>query len=43
MAMNKLKHEAELVKTAIITGMKYAESRGAAFFEPTDSQAQKIL
>ena len=41
--MKKLKHESELVKAAIITGVKYAEDRGAAIFEPTDSQAEKIL
>lgn len=41
--MKKLKHEAELVKGAILAGVKYAEERGAAVFEPTDSAAEKIL
>ncbi len=41
--MKKLKNETELVKAAIITGVKYAEERGAAVFEPTDSAADKIL
>ncbi|HEB91901.1 MAG TPA: DUF5062 family protein [Gammaproteobacteria bacterium] len=39
----KLKHEAELVKEAIIAGVKYAEDRGAAIFEPTDSVSEKTL
>ncbi|GMQ83797.1 MAG: hypothetical protein BMS9Abin08_0253 [Gammaproteobacteria bacterium] len=41
--MKKLKNETELVKAAIIAGVKYAEERGAAVFEPTDSAADKIL
>lgn len=41
--MKKLKNEAELVKLAITAGVKYAESRGAAEFEPTDSVNEKIL
>lgn len=41
--MKKLKHEAELVKAAIIAGVTYAEERGAAIFESTDSQNEKIL
>ena len=41
--MKRLKHEAELVKEAILAGVKYAEDRGAAVFEPTDSAADKIL
>ncbi|MCU7916310.1 MAG: DUF5062 family protein [Candidatus Thiodiazotropha sp. (ex Gloverina cf. vestifex)] len=41
--MKKLKNEAELVKGAIIAGVKYAEKRGAAEFEPTDSASEKIL
>jgi hypothetical protein len=41
--MKKLKHEAELVKAAILAGVTYAEKRGAAVFEPTDSAADKIL
>lgn len=41
--MKKLKHETELVKAAIIAGVKYAEDRGAAIFEATDAQSEKIL
>ncbi|MGD9169463.1 MAG: DUF5062 family protein [Candidatus Thiodiazotropha sp.] len=41
--MKKLKNEAELVKGAITAGVKYAEKRGAAVFEPTDSASEKIL
>ncbi|MGH8427270.1 MAG: DUF5062 family protein [Gammaproteobacteria bacterium] len=41
--MKKLKHETELVHEAIIAGMKYAEARRAAIFEPTDSAPEKIL
>jgi hypothetical protein len=41
--MKKLKHEAELVKAAILAGMKYGEDRGVVEFEPTDSQSEKIL
>lgn len=41
--MKKLKHEAELVKAAIVAGVKYAEQRGAAIFEPTDAASEKIL
>lgn len=41
--MKPLKHETELVRDAIIAGVKYAEERGAAIFEPTDSAAEKIL
>ena len=41
--MKELKHEAELVKGAILAGVKYAEERGAAVFEPTDSASEKIL
>ncbi|HKV96182.1 MAG TPA: DUF5062 family protein [Gammaproteobacteria bacterium] len=41
--MKELKHEAELVKAAILAGVKYAEQRGAAVFEPTDSASEKIL
>ena len=43
MAMKKLKHEKELLKKAIETGVVYAEKRGAARFEPTDSAEDKIL
>jgi hypothetical protein len=41
--MKKLKNEKELVKAAIVAGVKYAEDRGAAVFEPTDSANEKIL
>ena len=42
-AMKKLKHEAELAKGALLAGMKYAEERGAAVFEPTDSANERYL
>jgi hypothetical protein len=42
-AMKMIKNEKELVKAAIIAGVKYAEERGAAIFEPTDSASEKIL
>jgi hypothetical protein len=41
--MKMIKNEKELVKAAIIAGVKYAEERGAAIFEPTDSASEKIL
>jgi hypothetical protein len=41
--MKKIKHEAELVKAAILAGMKYGEERGAVIFEPTDSASEKTL
>ena len=41
--MKKLKHEAELVKEAIVAGMKYGEERGAVEWEATDSASEKIL
>lgn len=41
--MKKLKHETELSKAAIEAGVKYAEDRGAAIFEASDSQSEKIL
>lgn len=41
--MKKMKHEAELVKAALQAGMKYAEERGAAVFEPTDSVNERLL
>ena len=41
--MKKLKNEAELAKAAILAGVKYAEERGAAVFDATDSQSEKIL
>lgn len=40
--MKKLKHEAELIKGAILAGMKYGVERGAVVFEPTDSAYEKI-
>jgi hypothetical protein len=40
--MKKLKHEAELVKAALLAGMKYGEERGAVEFEPTDSANERI-
>jgi hypothetical protein len=41
--MKKLKHEAELFKAALLAAVKYAEERGAAEFEPTDSASEKLL
>ena len=41
--MKKLKHEAELFKAALLAGVNYAEERGAAEFEPTDSASLKLL
>lgn len=41
--MKKIKNEAELVKAAIVAGVKYAEERGAAVFEPTDSANEKVM
>ncbi len=41
--MKKLKHEAALIKEAILAGMKYGEERGAVEWEPTDSASEKIL
>ena len=41
--MKKLKNEAELFKAALSHGVKYAESRGAVEFEPTDSASDKAL
>lgn len=40
--MKKLKNEKELVKKAIIEGVKYAEGRGVVEFEPTDSANEKL-
>jgi len=40
--MKKLQNEKELVKKAIEVGMKYAEARGVAQFEATDSAKDKI-
>ncbi len=38
----KLANEAELLKQAIVLGMKYGEDRGVVEFEPTDSANEKI-
>ncbi|MCP4078515.1 MAG: DUF5062 family protein [Gammaproteobacteria bacterium] len=40
--MKKLKNEKELVKKAIVEGVKYAEGRGVVEFEATDSASEKI-
>jgi len=40
--MKPLKNEKELLKEAIRVGMIYAEKRGVAEFEKTDSQQQKV-
>ena len=40
--MKKLKNENELVKEALRVGMRYAENRGVAKFEATDSSKDKI-
>jgi predicted transcriptional regulator len=40
--MKKLKNEAELVKKAILEGVKYGEGRGVVEFEATDSAHEKI-
>ena len=40
--MKKLEHEAELLKEAVRIGMIYAQKRGAATFEATDSAKDKI-
>ena len=41
--MKKIKNEKELTKKALAMGMAYAEERGAAEFEPTDSAADRYL
>ena len=41
--MKKLKHEAELFKAALLAGMKYAEKRKAAEFEPSDTVSERLL
>ena len=41
MAVKKLKHEAELAKAAVKFGMSYAQKRGVAAFEATDSANDK--
>ncbi|HEC29735.1 MAG TPA: DUF5062 family protein [Gammaproteobacteria bacterium] len=40
--MKKLKNEAELLKKAILEGVKYGEARGVVEFEATDSASEKI-
>jgi hypothetical protein len=40
--LKKLKNEKELVKKAIVEGVKYAEGRGVVEFEATDSANDKI-
>ena len=40
--MKKLKNEKELLKKAILEGMKYGEKRGVVKFEATDSANDKI-
>ncbi len=40
--MKKLKNEAALTKEAIRIGVRYAEARGAAQFDPSDSQNTKV-
>jgi hypothetical protein len=40
--MKKLKNEKELLKRAIVEGMKYGEQRGVVEFEATDSANEKI-
>jgi hypothetical protein len=40
--MKKLKNEKELIKKAIVEGMKYGEKRGVVEFEATDSSSEKI-
>jgi hypothetical protein len=41
--MERLKHEAELLKAALLRGVHYAEGRKAAEFEATDSASDKAL
>ncbi len=40
--MKKIKNEKEMLKKAIIEGVKYGEKRGVVEFEPTDSANEKI-
>ena len=40
--MKKLKNEKELVKKAILEGVKYGEARGVVEFEATDSLNEKV-
>ncbi len=41
--MKERKHEAALFKAALLAGVKYAQDRKAAVFEPTDSASEKAL
>ncbi len=41
--MKKIKNEKEMIRKAIVEGVKYGEKRGVVEFEPTDSADQKIL
>jgi len=40
--MSKIQNEAELVKEALRVGMSYAEKRGVAKFDDTDSATDKL-
>lgn len=40
--MSKLKNESELLKEALRIGMIYAEKRGAAKFDASDSANEKV-
>lgn len=40
--MKKLKNEKEMLKKAIVEGVKYGEKRGVVEFEPTDSAHEKV-
>ena len=41
--MKKIKNEKDMIRKAILEGVKYGENRGVVEFEPTDSADQKIL
>ena len=41
--MKKIKNEKEMIRKAMIEGVKYGENRGVVEFEPTDSADDKIL
>jgi len=41
--MKKLKNEKEMIKKAIVEGVKYGEGRGVVEFEATDSADDKLL
>ena len=40
--MKKLKNEKEMLKKALVEGVKYGEKRGVVEFEATDSAHEKI-